>query len=177
MKANKIQNSLENRLISEKVNPVSLSDAYKNQLTQKVLDACQPKESTNKVVSIFSYRILVLVALFILSFSLLFLNQEKVVVTNNPNVATVVNLNKLLENFTINPHAISISIPKTEVFDTLSNKLNPDLIGSYASLIYTIDTNLTRQYQAEFNAIGSFSNKILTNFYDEFKPVKHTEEN
>ena len=78
------------------------------------------------------------------------------------------------------PKAIVVDLPKkanVEDIKRLVEKLNPDQIGTYASLFLTVDTSLANKYQTEFQALGALSNKIVTSFYDDFRPVKTAQNN
>lgn len=155
------QNSIDSRLQNEKTNIPSLSELYKHQLTQKILDSAQGQTSSKNIVKIFPYRYFVVAALVILSMVILFLNQpnEEVVKVTNPVVKT-------------NPPVIDSQMVKI-----LAEKLNPDQIGDYANLLLTADAGLSDKYQAEIKALGTLSTRIVSSFYDDFKPVKNTKDN
>lgn len=157
---NDIKN-LENRLQSEKVNIPTLSEIYQKQLTQKILggSALSQKEQRGRVV--FSYRYLLVAAILLLSL-----------------VIGSITLRQPIETQAV-PLKI-ISAPKMtneEAVNVMIEKLNPDLIGVYANKILMADSKLADQYHAELQVLSTLSNRIVTSFYDDLKPVQHSEHN
>ena len=151
--------SIESRLQTEKISAPHLTEAYKNRLAQKILNASGQEVSSEKEISIFHYRYLIVAALVILSLVLMIfknhdqemVKSEKVVLTESPQTVDA------------------------EVLKSLAEKFNPDKIGVYASFVLTADTSLNNKYQAEIKALGDLSHKIMTSFYDDFKPQKNTQ--
>lgn len=161
MEKNLSHDALENRLQSEKLNVPLLSDAYKDQLAQKVLAAASEAGTEKKVISILPLRYFVLAALVVLSFGLFFINQPK-------------------DEVQVKPTPVVKNAPSSDdmkALALLAEKFNPDQLGDYANYVLTADIRLNDKYQAEFRALGTISNKIVNSFYDDFKPAKKPQEN
>ena len=78
------------------------------------------------------------------------------------------------------PQALVIETPKkmrAEDVKILIEKLNPDQIGTYASLLLVVDTHLSNKYETELEVLRSMSKQIVTNFYEDFQPATTNKKN
>lgn len=161
MEKNVNQNTLENKLQSEKVNIAPLSVAYKDQLTQKIWEAANHSKPERKVIFSLPLKFVTLAALLALSLGFFFINQPKVETPKNPTPVAKIN-------------------PKPEDLNSLillAEKFNPDQIGVYASYVLAAENTLNDKYQSEIRAFGTISNKIVNSFYDDFRPAEKQQEN
>ena len=155
------EKKLENILQSEKVSIPSLSEMYQKKMTQNILSSANLPQKKQQGGVIFSYRYLLVAALLMLSI-----------------VVGSITLRQPIETQVI-PSKI-VSTPKMtneEAVNVMIEKLNPDLIGVYASQLLKADSKLADQYHAELQVLSTLSNRIVTSFYDDLKPINHLENN
>ena len=165
---------LEDRLQSEKVKVPPLSEIYQKKLTQKILKASSQLSDKEKTNAIFSYRYLLVAALLLLSIGI------GSITLRQPKETSKETTKETPKNMPKNMPKIVTAVPKMtneEAVKVMIEKLNPDLIGVYANNLLKVDANLVDQYHSEFQALSMLSNRIVTSFYDDFKPVKRTEHN
>ena len=161
MEDQNIQKSIESRLKSEKVEAPSLSDLYKERMTQKILNSSNGKDSMSRIKGQgLNYKYYLVAALVIVSCAFFMMFHQK---------PETIEISPLVKASAVTVDAKMVS--------GLFQKLDPDQLGTYASLLLSSDSSINHKYQSEFQALGLLSNRIVTSFYEDFKPAKTLENN
>lgn len=165
-----LENELLKRLNSEKVKLPKLSEASKAKISQAILANinCGSKVEQSKIKPI-PHIVWLSAALILVSFSVWFLKAgvsvETVRVETGNNIVQNVPVASQKEKITIDPEAVRLMV----------EKLDPDQLGGVACRLLESEGQLKRQVSQEINALSTLSNKILSNFYDDFRPAEKKE--